>query len=72
MRSSLQEGGETTEATKERKVVTVDTAAALEHNDLGPSSAAFDTPAASQARQLTHELESVLERNAAKGESTNG
>ena len=52
--------------------MTVDTAAALEHNDLGPPSAAFDTPAASQARQLTNELESVLERNAAKGESTNG
>ena len=48
----------------------VDTNAALENGpDSGPPSAAFDTPAASKARQLTGELESVLERNAAKAET---
>ena len=55
---------------KERKVVTVDTKAAVIRDDLGPPSAAFDTPAASKARQLTGELEAALERNAAKAEST--
>lgn len=46
----------------------VDTEAALQQNDLGPPSAAFDTPAAAKARQLTQDLESVLERNASKQE----
>lgn len=51
---------------QERKAVTVDTAAAVLHNETVPPSAAFDTPAASKARQLTQDLDAVLERNAAK------
>ena len=56
---------------KQRKLVTVDTNAALKNgpNDPGPPSAVFDTPVASKARKLTGDLESVLARNAAKVEA---